>query len=123
MLNRKKDKLLGKCPFKNFKPCERECVFFREGVRFNELRNENYPFVDCAINVIADNAEAMHDRAFMIQSEVGQTKNVIALKILAELGMHNPVDVARTAVKIIKPTLDEEKQKQLEEKEKLLLEG
>jgi len=122
MLNRKKDKLLGKCPFRNFKNCDMGCAFFREGVRFNETREESFPFRDCAINIIADNVEAMHNRAFMLQSEVGLTKTVMALKILADLGFHNPMDVARTAIKIIKPTLDEDKQKQLEDKEKLLLE-
>lgn len=99
-----------------------ECAFFREGVRFNEINQESYPFRECAINIIADNVEAMHNRTFMLQSEVGQTKNVIALKILADLGFHNPVDVAKTAIKIIKPTLDESAQAELEEKEKLLLE-
>lgn len=123
MLKKKKDKLLGKCPFKNHKPCSKECVFFREGTRYNEMKEEVFPFTECAINIIADNLEAMHNRTFMIQSEVGQTKNVMALKILADLGMHNPMDVARTAIKLIKPSLDEEKQKELEEKEKLLLEG
>jgi hypothetical protein len=122
MLNKKKDKLLGKCPFRNLKRCSTECVLYREGVRFNETKDETTPFVECAINIIADNVEAIHNRAFMLQSEVGQTKNVIALKILADLGMHNPVDVARTAIKLIKPTLDGDKQKELEDKEKLLLE-
>lgn len=122
MLSKKKDKLLGKCPFRNLKACSTECVLFREGMRFNEINDETIPFVECAINVIADNVEAMHNRAFMLQSEVGQTKNVMALKILADLGFHNPVDVARTAIKIIKPTLDESAQAELEEKEKLLLE-
>ena len=121
MLKKKKDKLLGKCPFRAHKPCNTQCVFFREGVRFNEQKEETFPFTECAINIIADNLEAMHNRTFMLQSEVGQTKNVMALKILADLGMHNPVDVARTAIKLIKPSLGDEEQKQLEEKEKLLL--
>lgn len=122
MLKKKKDKLLGKCPFRNHKPCDSECVYFREGTYYNEKTEEVTPFVDCAINIIANNLEAMHNRTFMLQCEVGQTKNVIAMKILADLGMHNPVDVARTAIKLIKPTLDEDQQCQLEEKEKLLLE-
>lgn len=122
MLNKKKDKLLGKCPFRNLKACSTECVLYREGVRFNEARDESYPFVECAINIIANNVEAMHNRTFMLQNEVGHTKNVMALKILADLGLHNPMDVAKTAMKIIKPTLDKDKQAELEEKEKLLLE-
>ena len=122
MLKKKKDKLLGKCPFRAHKPCNVECVFFREGVRFNEQINETTPFTECAINIIADNLEAMHNRTFMLQNEVGQTKTVMALKILADLGLQNPVEVARTAIKLIKPSLDDEQQHQLEEKEKLLLE-
>lgn len=122
MLNKKKDKLLGKCPFRNHKTCVRECVFFREGVRYSEQSEETTPFVDCAFNIMADNLEAMHNRTFMLQKEVGGTKNVMALKILADLGMYNPIDVAKTAINMIKPSLDEEKKKQLEDKEKLLLE-
>ena len=122
MLKKKKDKLLGKCPFRKHKECVEDCVYFREGVRFNEVKDESYPFKDCAINIIADNLEGMHNRTFMLQNEVGETKTVMALKILADLGMHNPVDVARTAIKIIKPSLDDKKQKELEDKEKLLLE-
>ncbi len=122
MLNKKKDKLLGKCPFRNFKKCDETCVFFREGVRYNEFTDDNYPFKDCGINIIADNLEGMHNRTFMLQNEVGETKTVIALKILADLGLHNPVDVARTAIKLIKPTLDEKQQKELEDKEQKLLE-
>jgi hypothetical protein len=122
MLKKKKNKLLGKCPFRNHKVCDEECVFFREGTRYNEQTEEVFPFADCAFNVIAENLEAMHNRTFMLQCEVGQTKNVMALKILADLGLHNPVDVARTAIKLIKPTLDEDQQCKLEEKEKLLLE-
>lgn len=114
--------MLGKCPFRNLKACSTECVLFREGVRFNETNEETIPFVECAINIIADNVEAIHNRSFMLQGEVGQTKNVMALKILADLGLHNPMDVATTAIKIIKPTLDENKKAELEEKEKLLLE-
>ena len=112
----------GKCPFKDFELCDILCVFYRKGVRFNDATDEPFAFEECAINVIAENVEAIHNRAFMMQSEVGQTKNVIALKVLADLGMHNPVDVARIAIKLIKPTLDEDSQSQLEEKEKLLLE-
>ncbi len=122
MLNKKKDKLLGKCPFRNFKKCNMECVFFREGIRYNEFTNENHPFRDCAINIITENLEGMHNRTFMLQNEVAQTKTVMALKILADLGLHNPVDVAQTAIKLIKPALDEKDRKELEKKEKLLLE-
>lgn len=122
MLSKKKDKLLGKCPFRNLKACNTECALYREGIRYNETIGENYPFTECAINIIADNLEQMHNRTFMLQNEVGHTKNVMALKILADLGLHNPIDVARTAIKLIKPTLDKDKQEELEEKEKLLLE-
>lgn len=112
----------GKCPFKNFELCDILCVFYRKGLRVNDATDEPFPFEECAINVLADNVESIHNRAFMLQSEVGQTKNVMALKVLADLGMHNPVDVARVAIKLIKPTLESEDREKLEEKEKLLLE-
>lgn len=117
-----KTNVRGKCPFKNFELCDILCVFYRKGVRFKDSDDEAFTFEECAINVLADNVEAIHNRAFTLQSEVGQTKNVMALKILADLGMHNPMDVARVAIKLIKPTLDKKEQAELEEKEKLLLE-
>ena len=86
MLSKKKDKTKGKCPFNNFKPCNEECVFFRSGVRYNEKSEESFPFEECAINIIADNIEAMHNRTYQMQKEVGETKNVMAMKILSDLG-------------------------------------
>jgi hypothetical protein len=102
MLNKKNDKLSGKCPFRGLKSCDNECILFREGVRYTEDGKNTFPFSDCAINIIADNIEAMHNRSFMLQKEVGETKNVMALKILSEIQACSTEDVAREAVRIIK---------------------
>lgn len=96
----------GKCPFRNFKPCDENCVFYRKGIRYtDDSRAEPIPFEDCAVNIIADNVEAMHNRAYMLQKEVGETKNIIAVNILKDLGMAKPEEVSRQALKVIDPTL------------------
>ena len=77
----------GKCPFGLFEPCDPECVFYRKGLRYSEKGEDPIPFEDCAINIIADNLEAMHNRSYMLQKEVGDTKNVIAMKTLVDLGV------------------------------------
>jgi len=91
----------GECPFTMFDPCNEKCVFYRKGVRFNELKTESFPFEDCAINVIADNLEAMHQRTYAMQKEVGETKNVMAIKILSDLGRVNPEEAAVQAIRIL----------------------
>jgi hypothetical protein len=101
MLNKKNNKMPGKCPFRNLKPCDKECLLFREGVRFTEKEGEAFPFSNCALNIIADNLEAMHNRAYMLQKEVGETKNVMAMKILSDLNIVKTEDAQRAALKII----------------------
>ena len=100
MLNKKNDKLSGKCPFRKLKTCSRECVLFREGVRYTEDGSQTFPFCDCALNIIADNLEAMHNRAFMMQKEVGETKNVMALKILSDMGFSTDKEVIDKTLKM-----------------------
>ena len=99
MINKSVNK--GKCPFRNLEDCSEECAFFRKGVRYNEKKQESFAFEECAINIIADNLEAMHQRTFAMQREVGETKNVMAFKILSDLGMVNPDEAARKAAAII----------------------
>jgi len=71
MLNKKeKTKKEIKCPFRKLNPCSEECAFYRKGVRFSELKNESFPFEECAINIIADNLEAMHIAIDKINPEV-----------------------------------------------------
>jgi hypothetical protein len=91
----------GKCPFRNLEECSDECAFFRKGVRFNEKKQESYAFEECAINIIADNLEAMHQRTYAMQREVGETKNVMAFKILSDLGMVSSEEAAKRAQAII----------------------
>lgn len=80
----------GRCPFRNLKPCSEECAFYRKGIRYSETNPEPVPFENCAINIIADNLEAMHNRTFMLQQEVGETKNMMALKTMVDLQMARP---------------------------------
>ena len=96
-----KENQRGKCPFRNLEECSSECAFYRKGVRFNEKKQESYPFEECAINIIADNLEAMHQRTYAMQREVGETKNVMAFKILSDLGMIQPEEAGRRAAAII----------------------
>jgi hypothetical protein len=106
MLSKKDEK--GKCPFRKLKDCSEECVLYRKGVRYNEKTEESFPFEGCALNVIADNLEAMHNRTFMMQKEVGETKNVVTLRILQELGKIKPAEVERQAKKTLNlPTQDD----------------
>lgn len=104
MLTKKNDRLKGKCPFRGLKKCDRECILFREGIRYTEDGSDPFPVADCAINIIADNIEAMHNRSFMLQREVGETKNVMALKILSDMGLQDEKEVINTAIDIIKPS-------------------
>ena len=41
----------------------------------------------------------------MLQKEVGETKNIIAVNILKDLGMAKPEEVSRQALKVIDPKL------------------
>ncbi len=76
----------GKCPFALFERCDPECAFYRKGLRYSEKAGDPIPFEDCAINIIADNLEAMHNRTYMMQKEVGDTKNIMAMKTMVDLG-------------------------------------
>ena len=91
----------GKCPFLLLDPCNEECAFYRKGVRFTEKGGDPIPFEDCAINIMADNLEAMHNRTYMMQKEVGETKNVMAFKVLSDLGMVDPHEAGRQAMAMI----------------------
>lgn len=92
----------GNCPFRNLEVCDESCVFYRKGIRYKDDGSDPVPFEECAINIIADNLEAMHNRTAMMQSEVGETKNVMAFKVLSDLGMMDPNLAAQKAAKLIK---------------------
>jgi len=84
----------GKCPFMLFDPCNEECVFYRKGIRYSDKPGvDPTPFEDCAINIIADNLEMIHNRSYMMQKEVGDTKNMIALKTMIDLRMGSDRDI------------------------------
>lgn len=77
----------GNCPFRNLEACSETCVFYRKGLRYKESSGDPIPFEECAINIIADNIEAIHNRSYMLQKEVGETKGIIALKTMVDLDM------------------------------------
>ena len=114
MLEKKNKK--EKCPFRGFKLCSDECILFRRGVRTNDISGETFAVEACAINIIADNMEMTHNRAFMLQKEVGETKNVIAFKVMADLGIASEQDAKRQAERILIPIVEEIEKKKLTEK-------
>ena len=85
MLVKKEQK--GKCPFRNLKACSEKCVLYRKGVRYSKDGTQVFPVESCVFNVMADNLEMTHNRVFQLQSEVGETKNVIAMKMLIDMRM------------------------------------
>jgi hypothetical protein len=102
MLSKKSDR--GKCPFRNLKPCDETCVLYRKGIRYNEKTGETYPIEECALNIIADNLEMSHNRTAMMQKELGDTKNIIALKTMVDIKMAGPEQenlLKRTITKIV----------------------
>ena len=102
MLNKKKNKDLKPCPFTGLKKqCTEDCMLFREGTYVNEITDDTIPFKDCAINIIANNVEAMHNRSYMLQKEVGDLKNVIGLQMLQGLGMVKTPDFIRQAENLL----------------------
>lgn len=104
MLSKKKKR--GECPFRNLKECSEKCVLYRKGVRYtDDESSEPYTIEACALNIIADNLEAMHNRTYMMQKEVGETKNVIAINILKDIGMAKHEEVKKQALKLISPDL------------------
>jgi hypothetical protein len=104
----KKDKTKGEgCPFRGFKDCSNQCKLFRRGTRTNDLTGETTFVEDCSINVIADNIEMVHNRSFMLQKEVGQTKNVIAFDILSKMGIVSKEEAETQAKKILIPIIEE----------------
>lgn len=96
-------KQVAKCPFLGLKNCSSKCTFFRRGVRYNELTGENFPIESCAINIIADNLEAMHNRTYMIQSEVGKAKDAIIMKTLVDLNVITQEQSQSEVMKIANP--------------------
>ena len=91
----------GKCPFILHDPCNPECAFYRKGIRYSDKPGvDPVAFEDCAINIIADNLEVMHNRTYMMQKEVGDTKNIMAMKTMVDLGI-KPESHRETLVRMI----------------------
>lgn len=86
MLVKKDEK--GKCPFRDLKPCSEKCTLFRKGIRYNQ-HNEAVPVELCAFNIMADNLEMTHNRIYQLQAEVGESKNILAMKMVLDMQMGN----------------------------------
>lgn len=91
----------AKCPFRDDKICSKQCTFYRKGYIIREDKNEPVPFESCAFNIIADNLEAMHNRGIMLQKEVAQTKNVMALGMMSNIGTADPEETKQKLIRII----------------------
>lgn len=113
MIFKKSEK--GKCPFRKLADCNEKCVLYRRGVRYSEDGSDSTEFIECAFNIIADNLEMMHNRIFMLQSEVGQTKNATMFDILVRLGEVPPEELTRQVKKMVECAMPQDK-KQIEEK-------
>jgi hypothetical protein len=118
MLSKKEKK--GKCPLRNFKECSSDCVLYRTGTRTNDLTNETFHVELCAFNVIADNIEAVHNRTFCLQQEMGETKNVMAFHVLAECGLKSKDEAARVAKRALIPKMNEIAAEEADKEKKLI---
>lgn len=101
------------CPFRELKKCSEKCMLFRKGFRYVKDGSEPIPFEDCAFNIMADNIEVTHARIFGLQQEMGETKNVIALKTLVDVGVNveqNANTLMRHINKILLPPSEPAKQ-------------
>jgi hypothetical protein len=97
----KKGEGKGRCPFRKLKTCDDKCILYRRGVRYTEDGKNSSPFEDCAFNIMCENMEAMHNRIFMLQTEMGQTKNATMFDILVRLGEVPPEELTRQIRKMV----------------------
>lgn len=64
----KKNEMIGMC-FIDKKPCRKDCVLFRSGLRYTEDGKNQWTFEECAVNVMADCMENMVARMIGLQQE------------------------------------------------------
>ena len=88
------------CPFRKFKSCDVKCAFYRKGVRFDEKTEITTPVEACAINIIADNLEQMHNKTYMMQKEVGQVKDAVIMQTLVGVDILQKKRVSEEMLKI-----------------------
>lgn len=97
----------GECPFAGFKPCRESCVFYRRGMRyFTDSNKDPEEFVDCSINVLVDNLEQIHTKIYMLQKEVGDTKNIMGSKILMEMGLVPSEEAQSQVIRTLEPGIE-----------------
>ncbi len=103
---------MKKCPFRNFKKCSDECMLFRRGIRYtDESRTKSEVFESCAFNAQTDNIEVMSGKIYQSQKETGDMKNVLAMKMLFDMGLKEEKEVKR----VISNTLRTDETKLLKE--------
>ena len=89
-----KEKLINQCPFGMKK--HEECTFFRRGIRIIPKPNggeENVPFEECAINIIADCLENLVGRNIALQQEMNLVRNEVlnTNQLFAEILSRPPI--------------------------------
>jgi len=103
----------GKCPFRELQACSDKCAFYRKGIKYKDGSNEAIPFEECVINIIADNLEIMHARTIGMQQEMGETKNIMALKTLVDVGVNTPEHLEMLKRHIVKILMPQDSAKQI----------
>lgn len=97
----------GLCPLLKMKECRKDCVFYREGFRYyDDPAKEPEHFEECAVNVIADNVEQVHNKIYTLQKEMGDTKNVIGYRVLQEMGLITDTQAKRKVVRTLENGVD-----------------
>ena len=64
------------CPFTK-KKCNKDCVFYRSGLRYFDDGRKPEPFEECAFNIIADCLENLVQRSIGQQKATEQVRNQI----------------------------------------------
>jgi hypothetical protein len=96
----------GLCPFNKMKPCNDRCELFRSGIHYTEDGKQQIPFKGCVFGIALDNIEVMHNRMFTMQKEVGEQKNMVAMKLLSELGYCGEAKAISEIVKTVERSED-----------------
>jgi hypothetical protein len=73
---KKPNEAIGKC-FIDKKPCDKECVLYRAGVRYTDDGKKSWPFEECALNIMADCLENVVSRMVGLQQEGNHVRNSV----------------------------------------------
>ena len=89
------------CPFIKGE-CNKECVFYRRGLKYRNDGGKPEPFEECAINIAVDCLENLVLRQIGIQKATEQARNEMAKvgRILWQ-GMVQRADTAKVEVSLV----------------------